>query len=130
MADTNLIEVAMYNYLSPKLAALSPAWSFQWGIVPPGTTDYVELAGVGGATNNVDDFESARLQFSIVTERGMSSAATVRELLKGWLQRAKGVFSGLEIENITHVRSIDLPNPTTGESIITSEYQINYQGVI
>ena len=129
MSDTTLIEVAMNNYLAPLLAAESPAFTFHWGDVASGTDNYVSLSNVGDPTEYGYDFVSARLQFSIVTQASMIAAATIRELLKTWLQHMKGVYSGMKIQSVAYIRSIDLPDPTAGEYIIASEYQINYQGV-
>lgn len=125
------IEIAIKVIVEAALAKIpAPAVPYFWGIVPAGKTEYVSLSGVTTSLNPIDDFSSDNKQFKIVTKSGMVRAAAIRDVLKSDLERYKGVQSGMKIKSITHIRDVELPDATTGESIIASEYKFTYQGGI
>jgi len=127
-----MIEDALCLYCTPILATLTPAVPIYWQLVPNGIEEYVSISSVSDSMVIEEDLASDHKQFNIVTKgvAGVIGAAgragQIRELLKTHLQRLKGVFSGVPILGMSYVRSVELPNPATGEAIIVSEYQINY----
>lgn len=125
-----MIETAIQTLVEPVLSALTPAVPFRWGRVEPGLEEYVGLSGVSASLNAADDFASDNKQLTIVTRSGMARAKAIDLALQSGLQRAKGVTSGMKIQSITYVRSVELPDTSTGEDIIASEYQITYEGGI
>jgi len=124
-----MIETALQAIVSPLLAALTPAVTLYWGRVPANVSEYVCLSGVYDGVNQDDD-GSDNKQLTIVTRSGMDRAKTIDLALKAGLQRYKGVQSGYRISSISHVRSVELPDATTGEDIIAAEYHVNYEGGI
>jgi hypothetical protein len=125
-----MIEDAIKALVEPILAAVSPAVPFRWGRVESGLDEYVGLSGVIERKDPLDDFAADNKQLTIVTRSGMARAKAIDLALQSGLQRAKGVYSGMKIQSISYVRSVELPDTTTGEDIIASEYQITYEGGI
>lgn len=124
------IETALGAIVTPILATLTPAPTFYWGRVPSGIDEYVVLSGVSESANILDDYISANKQFTIVTRSGMDRARSIADAIATGIQRLKGVYSGMKIHCIGYVRSVELPDSTTGEDIIASEYIVNYEGGI
>jgi hypothetical protein len=128
------IETALNTILATPLGALTPAVPLYWGVVPSvdsnnvPITEYVHLATVVNSTNPLDDFCSDSIQFTIVTRTSMVRAKLIDDVLKYELQRYKGISSSVKIQSITHTRSVDMPDADSGESIIASEFLVNYQG--
>jgi len=130
------IETALQALVAPILATIpAPAIPFYWGIVPAKNaagatiTEYVSLSSVTDGVNQDDD-GSDNKQFNIVSRSGMARVKAIDLALKAGLQRYKGVQSGYKISSISHVRSVELPDATTGESRIAAEYHVNYEGGI
>lgn len=124
------IETALSIIVTPILAALTPVPPLYWGRVPSGVDEYVVLSGVSESIVIEDDYISANKQFTVVTKSGMVRARAIASALTSGIQRLKGVYSGMKIHCISYVRSVELPDATTGEDIIACEYIVNYEGGI
>lgn len=124
------IETALGAIVTPILATLSPVPALYWGMVPPGVDEYVILSGVSESIVIEDDYISANKQFTIVTRTSMVRARAIADALTSGIQRLKGVYSGMTIHCISYVRGVELPDSTTGEFIIASEFVVNYEGGI
>lgn len=124
-----MIETALKAIIDPILAALTPAVPFYWGIVPAGVTEYVCLTGVTSSVNQDDD-GSDNKQLNIVTRTSATRATAIDQAIRSGIQRYKGVQSGHKISSITHVRSVELHDASTGEYRIAAEYHVNYEGGI
>ena len=122
------IETALNTILATPLGALIPAVPLYWGIVPSLIDEYVHLTTVVNTTDPREDFCSDSIQFTIVTRTSMVRAKQIDDMLKYELQRYKGVVDSVKIQSITHVRSVDVSDADSGESIIASEFLVNYQG--
>lgn len=124
------IEAALSTIVTPIFAALTPVPPFYWGRVPSGVDEYVVLSHVGDGIVPEDDYKSDNKQFTVVTKSGMVRARVIAAALFSGIQRLKGVYSGMTIHCIAYVRSVELPDSTTGEDIIACEYLVNYEGGI
>lgn len=124
------IENALDGLVSPILSGLTPAVPFRWGKVESGLDEYVQLSGVVSSSNFLDDSMTDNKQFTISTRTSMVRAREISRAIYGEIQRAKGIFSGIAIHQITHIRDVELPDSEIPEFIIASEYKITYQGGI
>jgi hypothetical protein len=122
------IEDALDGLVSPILAALTPPVLFRWGKVEAGLDEYVQLSSIVSSSNYLDDSMTDNKQFTIATRTSMVRARAISRAIFTEIQRAKGIFSGVSIHQITHVRDVELPDSEVPEFIIASEYKITYQG--
>ena len=124
-----MIEDALNTLVSVALAALTPAVPFYWGRVPETIQEYVALSNVYDSVNREDD-GSDNKQLNIVTRSGMKRAKEIDLAIRSEIQHYKGITGGIKISDISHVRSVELPNATIGEDRIAAEYHVNYIGGI
>lgn len=124
-----LIADVLGAWLTPILAAVTPAVPFYWSTATPTVDEYVVLSSVFEGRDPKTNRRSDSWQFTIVTRSGIARAHEIELSIFEEIQDYKGTKSGREITSISFIRSADVSDQTTGESILAVEYRINYQGV-
>lgn len=116
-------------WLTPILSALTPTVPLYWSTATPTVDEYVVLSSVFEGRDPKTNRRSDSWQFTIVTRSAISRAHEIEMAIFEEIQDYKGTKSGQEITSISFLRSADVSDQTTGESILAVEYRINYQGV-
>lgn len=120
------IETGLNTYLAPFLTALSPSVGFYWGSVPSGVDEYVILTEVFDERNSIDNDVNNNKQFTSVTKTSMVRAQEIDTAVRNNIRGYKGLIDGKKTM-ISFVRKIEIPDKSSGEFKIATEYKIYYE---